>query len=721
MDESPQNPLNITTEMMSQTTSALLANMAMDISLNASGSSRDKPSNICEGQSRRPLHVIHKNGEEVSGGNVARVKGPKETHYCDKFDGYVTKAIRSYAARGGAKLPKFKQMSDEQRKSAMYDVNALLERLNFGTVVSTMSPKAKHATGPDVDETIGSATTMGENNETYGSATTLDEGHSESLLNNTSVHQSTCSATTMGEGRKSLATNQSISLLEESMVLLSDEEAVDEESNFSNGKPPSISPIERTRHASKPRESMLNTDLLSPLFDYRTNSKRCASNSGKRGFKSRVRLDESDNAESSLLKHFEDNENLFCEDDAFSCGSPIQRRFSCDLEVTDDVEKFQTEEDSNTDEEASRFSLQNEVNFDNDGDYDNFEEDGTEEQRPAYHQSQWSTFKNADPKLTYPDEEEDEDGSPVRRRAIQFCGNSQRPVTSRKPKSQTLDEADDSEGEISQQMSEMAVEDNNTNDSGDDPIQTVRNLSRRAKALESQGVDSSLLDEVAPTDIRLKDGANFRMDPLRCRQTKDKSKSTRKQPKSVKIMHPKAKSKLATVNKYESDSENSLSDPEPSFTDPVSRFPTRVAARLNGAFDFIKNKEQNTPSDFHDDTLNESCGVLLSMPIDQCVSITSKLLIHTIKSCRLHQQSMNGQSKKFKRHTPIGHLSQEKNVLAGGTLILLRDKADISQWEVALREYTSLSVMNHAEMQSSLRKLANTAAKCAGFDVVLST
>ena len=142
---------------------------------------------------------------------------------------------------------------------------------------------------------------------------------------------------------------------------------------------------------------------------------------------------------------------------------------------------------------------------------------------------------------------------------------------------------------------------------------------------------------------------------------------------------------------------------------------------MNGAFDFIKNKEQNTPSDFHDDTLNESCGVLLSMPIDQCVSITSKLLIHTIKSCRLHQQSMNGQSKKFKRHTPIGHLSQEKNVLAGGTLILLRDKADISQWEVALREYTSLSVMNHAEMQSSLRKLANTAAKCAGFDVVLST
>lgn len=33
----------------------------------------------------------------------------------------------------------------------------------------------------------------------------------------------------------------------------------------------------------------------------------------------------------------------------------------------------------------------------------------------------------------------------------------------------------------------------------------------------------------------------------------------------------------------------------------------------------------------------------------------------------------------------------------------------------------SLSVLNHAGMQSSLRKLANTAGKCAGFDVVLTT
>jgi hypothetical protein len=237
-------------------------------------------------------------------------------------------------------------------------------------------------------------------------------------------------------------------------------------------------------------------------------------------------------------------------------------------------------------------------------------------------------------------------------------------------------------------------------------------------------VDSSLLDEVAPTDIRLRDGAHFRMDPLRCRQTKDTagSKSTKKQPKSVRIQHPKAKSKVAATKHYESESENELSDPDPSFTDPISRFPSRVASRLTGAYDFIMSKElrdTNQPVDITS-SLKESCGVLLSMPIDQCVSITSKLLIQTIKSSRTHQRSMNG-LKKPKRYTPSVHLSQEKDILAGGTLIVLRDKADLPQWEVALREYTSLSVMNHAEMQSSLRKLANTAAKCAGFDVVLST
>eukprot|EP00581_Thalassiosira_minuscula_P012866 CAMPEP_0183718190 /NCGR_PEP_ID=MMETSP0737-20130205/11520_1 /TAXON_ID=385413 /ORGANISM="Thalassiosira miniscula, Strain CCMP1093" /LENGTH=114 /DNA_ID=CAMNT_0025947709 /DNA_START=66 /DNA_END=406 /DNA_ORIENTATION=- len=101
-----------------------------------------------------------------------------------------------------------------------------------------------------------------------------------------------------------------------------------------------------------------------------------------------------------------------------------------------------------------------------------------------------------------------------------------------------------------------------------------------------------------------------------------------------------------------------------------------------------------------------------------------------MKSTRSHQRSKNGKPPSSfasrRRCTPSlsssAHApSKDADYLAGGTLIVLRGKEDISQWEVALREYTSLSCINHAGMQSTLRKLATTAGKCAGFDVVLTT
>ena len=76
-----------------------------------------------------------------------------------------------------------------------------------------------------------------------------------------------------------------------------------------------------------------------------------------------------------------------------------------------------------------------------------------------------------------------------------------------------------------------------------------------------------------------------------------------------------------------------------------------------------------------------------------------------------------------RRRTPTANPAPPKGdaYLVGGTLVVLRGKEDIARWEVALREHTSLSCLDHAGMQSGLRKLANTAGKCAGFDVVLTT
>jgi hypothetical protein len=671
--------------------------------------------------------------------------GPKEKLYREKIEGWVYKTIRSHALQGGTKLPSYKSMNEGERVQALGEVDRLLQRLNCGSAASSGSSTAFSGARQSANETFGSATTMGEdtlqnNNLSMGSATTMGE--------QSRINQSVRSVTTMGN---KTTLNQSESLLEESLILLSDEEGSnnEEESRFSGGKSGSPASIERTRHAHKPSESMLfdnDMDAESPSFEPKS-IKRSASNSGKRGLKSRLRVDEFQDAESSLLKHFDDNNEL---QDGFSCGSPIQQRLSCDeldLEERDTVsemvnhDRFKSAKKGGGDEESeeySRFSLNEDVHFGN-CDYEDDYGDNNDackdwgdqqSQQNNYQQSQWSTFQNADAKLTL---SEEEDNSPVRRRAIRF-ELSQRVTTSKKQHSavQDLEEESDEEASLEEKMADMAVGDTNTS-AEDDPIQTVRNLSRRAKALEEQGVDSSLLDEVAPTDIRLRDGAHFRMDPLRCRQTKDKtqmSKSSKNQPKGVKLTHPKDKAKAVSSKHYESESDNSLSDPEPSFTDPITRFPTRVASRLNTAFDFIMEKERGAHQphtkqlDIQDaNIINkscESCGVLISMPIQQVVSVTSKLLIQTIKSARMHQHSMNGLSKKNKRFTPM-NLSQEKDVMAGGTLIVVRGKEDIAQWEVALREYTSLSVMNHAEMQSNLRKLANTAAKCAGFDIVLST
>ncbi|KAL7483484.1 hypothetical protein ACHAW6_009132 [Cyclotella cf. meneghiniana] len=793
--------LDVTMEMMSQTTTSLLANMAMDVSRRAptataaGGASTTGCSFHSEHSAdatRRPLRPIGylTNVTTINGkSETLRVMGPNEALYIQKYDGFVTKTIRSYSTRSKNALPtRFAEMNADERREALLNVDRLLHRCNGGVNRSMAVDRGE-------DSSSMPNTNRQSTNPSIQATTAMEERHNESCAESTTV------------------LDPSISLLDESMVLLSDEESIGHHDNanaysvpnhrvkefecreedisrFSekdtNKPDSSVSSIEQTRHSQKSIPATLatrNDDRKermpsSPDFTSHPHTgKRCASHSGKRGLKSRYRSS-SEDAESALLRHFggDDTGRRWDDDEAsFSCGSPIERRFSEDFseEEKDTVSelvwkkekgrsKRGEEEES---EEASRFSLYDHtVDFSNDC-HDNdcaYEgrhgKNGHESQprapppRTYSQQSQWSVFQNADPKLSLTHEEEDE--SPVRRRMIRFDGYSQqmaRTYSNSKHDSFVPDKCDEMSTESDQRfslhkkMADMAVNDKTRGLDDDfddeDPIQTVRNLSRRAKALESQGVDSSLLDEVAPTDIRLREGAHFRMDPLRCRQVNEKSQSQQQrgqksvkkpqqQQKTKSIMNSNSKgnrAKVTTAAEYHSsESENSLSDPEPSFTDPISRFPTRVAARLNTAFDFLMEKERGAHRDdptmkLHVQGHSESCGVLLSMPIQQILSITSKLLLQTMKSARSHQRSMNGLSRKTKRSTPLYNMSQEQEVLGGGTLIVLRGKEDIAQWEVALREYTSLSVMNHAELQSNLRKLANTAAKCAGFDVVLST
>jgi hypothetical protein len=896
-----QSAADVTMEMMSPNTTLLLSNM-VDVSGVAVGRSNDggngagssfhfhdnnnnKDRRARNGNSRRPLHSIHNSSTATTTtsknkpSTTSRTKGPKETTYLQQHHRLVSKIIRSYSTKHHAarSLPNYHDMNGHQRVSALGEVDALLARLSCNDVHSGEQGGSDSLSFPEVERVLDTQpnSTAGSNIErqhqpyanykSFGSATTMGESSIHNNNNARRREQSIGSETTMGGGggAASLYGEQSVSFLEESMVLLSEDESgytgggkqkenEDEESRFSGGDvterhqqcqevsrninkqhaslaqqrqrnsdSPSVASIERARHYQQQHDSrstILNDDddeASSPSFTHKQPLKRCASNSGKRGLKSRHRSSSinefptNEYDEDAPLRHFErdDGGGLFMNDaeDVFSCGSPIQRIFSYDGLDLDEEERRDTvselpsvhkqqqqpprggergHDSSNESEGGSMFSLhggdkEEDVVFEGNSDYYNDDYDDDDDcalggnwdrsQSQQYttaatnQQSQWSTFRNSDAKLTSTQmEEDDEDESPVRRRAIRFDAQSQRTITMSSLRGQSSvtkrrqhagleeEEEEEEEGEIDEEVTHVEERmadidvggDQKPNADGDDPIQTVRNLSRRAKALESQGLDSSLLDEVAPIDIRLRDGVHFRMDPLRCRQNNDKSamrsKSKKHGAKSVKIIHPKdnrnAKAMkgagTSTASRcYSSDSDNSLSEPETLFNDPIARFPSRVAARLNVGFNFMLEKESNVQLD-NGAELNveesvefkESSAVLLSMDINQIVSVTSKLLIHTIKSSRIHQRSNNDQSNaSSKRYTPSNLSQNDKEFLAGGTLIVLRDKADSAQWEVALREYTSLSVMNHAAMQSTLRKLATTGSKCAGFDVVLTT
>lgn len=640
-----------------------------------------------------------------------------------------------------------------------------------------------------------------------------------------------------------------------------------------------LSSIEKTRQYLPGQQYEHHEDsniLASPSYTTRGNNKismkRCASNSGKRGSKSRYRsglrhgidinIDDhefsvedefnlgcgnvGDDGSGDLFRYRNPHGGLFMNDqqDGFSCGSPIMRRFSDDgLGLEEDSSccshgeeskdtlrdlrhpklkntarhtttskqmltksKIGNQNIAHESEEESRFSYMdgditvsvdfggnNHADFDGDNkDGENMEENDFSvssnlchevRQKSFAQKSQWSAFRNADPKLTCSQIGSDEEDSPVRRRAIRFdsvsrskklipksssrrdrsCARDEsiarsplleEPENDDELEASSLDDVNDDIGRAEEQdfvgmqerMADMSMDDNELPINqpncmeDEDPIQTVRNLSRRAKELERQGIDTSLLDEVAPCDIRLKNGANFRMDPLHCykgekvkpREGSSKVKSNAKliakdqrNNTFASALDTKENEKLSKPSRKQGDGNRTSAYPSSydsfvseldSYPDPIANFPSRVATRLNIAYEFIVNREC-APNKIRKENHGLSSAMLLSMSPRQVKSVVSKLLMQTVKLARNHQDSRNDPSKSFGKHTPSNRRVQAKDYLAGGTLLVMRSKEDIPDWEVALREFTSLSVLNHSAMHSTSRKQASTASKCAGFDV----
>ena len=404
-------------------------------------------------------------------------------------------------------------------------------------------------------------------------------------------------------------------------------------------------------------------------------------------------------------------------------ASDEDSRFSA-LDNDDDDVVFEGGKEDHYDEDYADRDYDDDYDGDGDGAGDGgIVGNRNEAERPA---SQWEAFRTANAELTSTQLDRDgDDGdgdSPARQRAIRFDCASQKMMLKQSQQRAASQRGGDRRRTTEARLSELRVHDGDdeerskekeNNADEDDPIQTVRNLCRRAKTTDELGMDS--LEEVAPMDIRLRDGVNWKLDPLRCRQQdkdkislNNKSKSSKKakkaffgtakrkgngDPESVLGTAPIDVARGSRAGES-SESDKSLSDPEPSFKDPISDFPSRVAARLNAGLSFLVEKEARAQTGAGADECDYSSSALLSMTNRQILSVASKLLIQTRKSARLHQRAVT-EPLLAKRLTPSSNAPpKDYDILAGGTLIVCRTKEDIEQWEVALREYTSLSVLS---------------------------
>ena len=225
--------------------------------------------------------------------------------------------------------------------------------------------------------------------------------------------------------------------------------------------------------------------------------------------------------------------------------------------------------------------------------------------------------------------------------------------------------------------------------------------------------------EKAPSNISLRDGTQFYIDPLHIKQVQTSfSIGTKKGRKDTNILNKKEKQNYThlTQNRREIVKQQYMLSPN-----PFAEFSRRTVERLEVAYEWINERDnqnftdkQNTQdsiSDNNEAAHSKGKGVILALDQEQTISI----IIHLLKSNGSHL--FKRKSYAFDNSNGIASGKQK----FGGTLVVVRSKEDLPKWESAFRERTSFSVFNHALIPSAERKRLTMASKCAGFDIILTT
>jgi hypothetical protein len=136
--------------------------------------------------------------------------------------------------------------------------------------------------------------------------------------------------------------------------------------------------------------------------------------------------------------------------------------------------------------------------------------------------------------------------------------------------------------------------------------------------------------------------------------------------------------------------------------EPFKDFGSREADRMEVVSEWLNEKD------------DESCialphrAILLSLKMRQIISIGVQTLVHN----GVH--SIPQTERHFDERASGTHYK-------AGTLIVGRDKSSLLMWECFLREKTSFSVLNHAELPSTERRRASMPTKASSHDIVLTT
>lgn len=136
--------------------------------------------------------------------------------------------------------------------------------------------------------------------------------------------------------------------------------------------------------------------------------------------------------------------------------------------------------------------------------------------------------------------------------------------------------------------------------------------------------------------------------------------------------------------------------------EPFKDFGSREADRMEVLLEWLNDKDEGT------DVVLPHRAVLLSLKMRQIISIAVQVLVH------------NGVHSIPQSERHLDERSAGAHYKAG-TLIVARDKSCLLMWDCFLREKTSFSVLNHAELPSTERRRALLPTRASSYDIVLTT